>query len=174
MPPGLRVLILLLTVVDDFLSLGVIAFAYSDPITVPALVVAIPCRRLHLPWRYISHVAECGYERLADQPVLAYDAPGCGASTCDNVSAVSIPFLVSVAQQVLQARHIDRLHLVGNSMGGLTALLLADAAPGRIASFTNIEGNVAPEDCFLNRQILTHSHDDPDEFLARFAERVGG
>ncbi|MGW7530545.1 Na+/H+ antiporter NhaA [Streptomyces sp. NPDC054783] len=41
MPPGLRVFILLLTVVDDFLSLGVIAFAYSDRITVPALVVAI-------------------------------------------------------------------------------------------------------------------------------------
>ncbi|WP_251091410.1 Na+/H+ antiporter NhaA [Streptomyces sp. Caat 7-52] len=41
MPPGLRVFILLLSVVDDFLSLGVIAFAYSGRITVPALVVAI-------------------------------------------------------------------------------------------------------------------------------------
>ncbi|MFK0113589.1 alpha/beta fold hydrolase [Streptomyces sp. NPDC091217] len=111
-------------------------------------------------------------ERLADRPVLAYDAPGCGASTCDDLGAVSIPFLVSVAEQVLHARHIDRFHVVGHSMGGLTALMLADAHPGRIASFTNIEGNVAPEDCFLSRQILTHSHDDPEEFLARFAERV--
>lgn len=41
MPPGLRVFILLLSVVDDFLALGVIAFAYSDRIAVPALVVAI-------------------------------------------------------------------------------------------------------------------------------------
>ncbi|WP_344417117.1 Na+/H+ antiporter NhaA, partial [Streptomyces glomeratus] len=41
MPPGLRVFILLLSVVDDFLSLGVIAFAYSDRIAVPALLVAI-------------------------------------------------------------------------------------------------------------------------------------
>ncbi|GHF14170.1 Na(+)/H(+) antiporter NhaA 2 [Streptomyces spiralis] len=41
MPPGLRVFILLLTVVDDFFSLGVIAFAYSDRIAVPPLVVAI-------------------------------------------------------------------------------------------------------------------------------------
>ncbi|MEU2923584.1 Na+/H+ antiporter NhaA [Streptomyces sp. NPDC007251] len=41
MPPGLRVFILLLSVVDDFLSLCVIAFAYSDRIAVPALVVAI-------------------------------------------------------------------------------------------------------------------------------------
>ncbi|MFS4094851.1 Na+/H+ antiporter NhaA [Streptomyces sp. AF1A] len=48
MPPGLRVFILLLTVVDDFLSLGVIAFAYSDRITVPALVVAIAALALVL------------------------------------------------------------------------------------------------------------------------------
>ncbi|MER5184200.1 alpha/beta hydrolase [Streptomyces sp. NPDC002896] len=112
-------------------------------------------------------------ERLADRPVLAYDAPGCGASTCADLGAVSIPFLVSVAEQVLQAWQIDRFHVVGHSMGGLTALLLADGDPGRIASFTNIEGNVAPEDCFLSRQIVTHADDDPDEFLARFAERVG-
>ncbi|MFJ3804656.1 alpha/beta fold hydrolase [Streptomyces sp. NPDC090088] len=113
-------------------------------------------------------------ERLADHPVLAYDAPGCGASTCADLDAVSVPFLVSVAEQVLKVRQIERFHAVGHSMGGLTALLLADGEPGRIASFTNIEGNVAPEDCFLSRQIATHSHDDPDEFLARFAERVAG
>lgn len=107
-------------------------------------------------------------ERLADRPVLAYDAPGCGASTCADLRVVSIPFLVSVAEQVLQAWQID-----GHSMGGLTALLLADGDPGRVASFTNIEGNLAPEDCFLSRQIVTHADDDPDTFLARFAERVG-
>ncbi|TPQ23395.1 alpha/beta fold hydrolase [Streptomyces sporangiiformans] len=113
-------------------------------------------------------------ERLADHPVLAYDAAGCGATTCADLDAASVPFLVSVAEQVLRARGIDRFHLVGHSMGGLTALLLADSDPERIASFTNIEGNLAPEDCFLSRQIVTHAHDDPDAFLTRFAERVGG
>ncbi|KDN75588.1 sodium:proton antiporter [Streptomyces olindensis] len=41
MPPGLRVFILMITVVDDFLALGVIAFAYSDRIAVPALLAAV-------------------------------------------------------------------------------------------------------------------------------------
>ncbi|WP_327699781.1 alpha/beta fold hydrolase [Streptomyces sp. NBC_00459] len=113
-------------------------------------------------------------EQLADRPVLAYDAPGCGASTCSDLGAVSVPFLVTVAEQVLRARQIDRFHVIGHSMGGLTALLLADGDPGRVASFTDIEGNLAPEDCFLSRQIFTHADDDPDAFLARFAERVGG
>jgi Alpha/beta hydrolase family len=59
-------------------------------------------------------------EGLADRPVLAYDAPGCGASSCSEPGAVSIPFLVSVSDKVLRARGIERFHLIGHSMGGPT------------------------------------------------------
>jgi pimeloyl-ACP methyl ester carboxylesterase len=41
---------------------------------------------------------------LAERPVLAYDAPGCGDSSCSDPEAASIPFLVSVAEAVLRAR----------------------------------------------------------------------
>ena len=109
---------------------------------------------------------------LGDRPVLAYDAPGCGATTCTDLSIVSIPFLVSVATAVLKAKGIERFHLIGHSMGGLTALLLADQQPNRVASFIDIEGNLAPEDCFLSRQIITHPHDDSRSFLEEFAERA--
>ncbi len=85
---------------------------------------------------------------------------------------MSIPFLVATAQAVLAARGIDRFHLVGHSMGGLTALLLADRDPARVAGFVDIEGNVAPEDCFLSRQIVDHPHPDPAGFLTEFADRV--
>jgi pimeloyl-ACP methyl ester carboxylesterase len=40
-------------------------------------------------------------QALSERPVLAYDAPGCGASTCSDLSAVSIPFLVRVASAIL-------------------------------------------------------------------------
>jgi pimeloyl-ACP methyl ester carboxylesterase len=109
---------------------------------------------------------------LADLPVLAYDAPGCGASSCSEPGAVSIPFLVSVSDEVLSARGIERFHLIGHSMGGLTALLLADQNPIRVASFVDIEGNLAPEDCFLCRQIISHHHADPQTFLAEFTDRA--
>jgi pimeloyl-ACP methyl ester carboxylesterase len=112
-------------------------------------------------------------EQLADRPVLAYDAPGCGATTCPDLTALSIPFLVAVAEQVLRAQRIERYHL-GHSMGGLTALMLADRDPTAVAGMVNIEGNVAPEDCILSRQIVSHPHDDPREFLADFADRVSG
>jgi pimeloyl-ACP methyl ester carboxylesterase len=104
--------------------------------------------------------------------VLAYDAPGCGATGCSDLSAVTIPFLVAVAAEVLRVHSVDRCHLVGHSMGGLTALLLADRDPARVASLVDIEGNLAPEDCFLSRQILSHPHPDPMGFLTEFADRV--
>ena len=83
---------------------------------------------------------------FAGRPFLAYDAPGCGETSCDDLPGISIPFLVKTAQTVLQHAGIGRFHLVGHSMGGLTALLLAHQNPGRILSFVDIEGNLAPED----------------------------
>jgi pimeloyl-ACP methyl ester carboxylesterase len=109
---------------------------------------------------------------LGDRPALAYDAPGCGATTCSDLSAISIPFLVRVAEAMLAHVGYRRYHLIGHSMGGLTALLLAHQHPEQVAGFVDIEGNVAPEDCFLSRQIVSHPHDDPDKFLSDFIDRL--
>lgn len=110
---------------------------------------------------------------FADRPFLAYDAPGCGSTHCADLSAISIPFLVHTASAVLQHYRIPRFHLVGHSMGGLTGLVLASHPPPTLSvlSFCSIEGNLAPEDCFLSRQIVTHAHADPSAFLALFVER---
>jgi pimeloyl-ACP methyl ester carboxylesterase len=45
---------------------------------------------------------------FADLPVLAYDAPGCGETECSDLSAISIPFLVSTALSVLEQKNIGR------------------------------------------------------------------
>ena len=59
---------------------------------------------------------------LADRPILAYDAPGCGETECADLSRISIPFLVSIALTVLERMKIDRFHMIGHSMGGLWAM----------------------------------------------------
>jgi pimeloyl-ACP methyl ester carboxylesterase len=112
-------------------------------------------------------------QALSERPVLAYDAPGCGGTVCSDPTAVSIPFLVAVASVVLRPKGIDRCQLIGHSMGGLTALLLADRAPAQVVGLVDIEGNLAPEDCFLSRQIVSHAHSDPADFLTGFADRLG-
>src|SRR6516165_4999243 len=78
------------------------------------------------------------------RPFLAYDAPGCGDTCCEDLSSISIPFLVKTARAVLDHAGIRRFHLVGHSMGGLTALLLAHQEPDRVLSLVDIEGNPSP------------------------------
>lgn len=105
--------------------------------------------------------------------LLLVDAPGCGASSVENPDTLSIPFLVDATIAVCDRLGIDRFHLSGHSMGGLTGLMLAHGHPARVLSFIDIEGNVAPEDCFLSRQIVEHADEDADTFLRGFIERVG-
>lgn len=110
--------------------------------------------------------------RFAGRGFLAYDAPGGGETACSDCAAVDIPFLVATALEMVRQAGVDRFHLVGHSMGGLTALMLAHAHPERVLSFANIEGNVAPEDCFLSRQIVERPGPDPDRFFDGFVERT--
>ena len=112
------------------------------------------------------------YPGVAGRGFLAYDAPGTGGSACSRPDHISMPFLVEVACALLDELAIDRFHLVGHSMGGLAAQLIAEQMPHRVLTLTSIEGNMAPEDCFLSRQILTHPASDPATFLAEFAART--
>lgn len=117
--------------------------------------------------------ADLGFRTDFDGRELIFvDAPGFGASSISDASALSIPFLVDTAIAFCDQIGVSRFHLSGHSMGGLTALLLAHQNPDRVASFINIEGNVAPEDCFLSRQIVEHPAPTAEAFLEGFIERV--
>jgi len=117
-----------------------------------------------------ADVAFC--PQFDDRRIIAFDAPGCGETECSDLSMLSIPFLQQTAERILMHYGIDRFHLVGHSMGGLTALHLAWSNGSRVSSFANIKGNLAPEDCFLSRQILDYPTDDPNEFMRLFVERA--
>ncbi|KAE8138366.1 Alpha/Beta hydrolase protein [Aspergillus pseudotamarii] len=113
---------------------------------------------------YLPHLSEYG--------LLLYDAPGCGDTTCSDLSKVNIPFLVKTAKALLNHYGVTKFHLSGHSMGGLTALLLASEVPDRVLSFVNIKGNLAPEDCFLSRQVFLFPADDAEVFFHEFTERA--
>ena len=111
------------------------------------------------------------HPEFQNRSLIFWDAPGFGASHVDP-SALSIPFLVKVAVAACDALGAEQFHVSGHSMGGLTALYLAHENPERVLSFTNIEGNIAPEDCFLSRQIIEHPADTAEGFAEGFIERV--
>lgn len=107
-----------------------------------------------------------------DRPFLAWDAPGCGATTLDRPDRIDLDLLVLTALKMIESKGFGRFHLVGHSMGGLTALLLAYRHPERVLSFTSMEGNLAPEDCFLSRQVQAYPAQSDEAFFAAFIERT--
>lgn len=112
------------------------------------------------------------YQSFDQYGMLAYDAPGCGMSLCEDATRIDIPLLVKTALALLDIKGIEKFHLVGHSMGGLTALMLASQYPKRVLSFCNIEGNIAPEDCFLSRQIHDYPAENPQAFMDDFIDRA--
>lgn len=77
--------------------------------------------------------------------VLAYDLPGHGHSMeCEGMGGAKPAARAILAD--LAARGLDRVHLVGHSMGGAIATLMALADPGRIATLTLLApGGFGPE-----------------------------
>jgi pimeloyl-ACP methyl ester carboxylesterase len=61
-----------------------------------------------------SYVDLVQHPDFAERPVLMYDAPGCGASRCADLSAVRIEFLLQVTTAALHAENIQRFHLIGH------------------------------------------------------------
>ncbi|MGB3502629.1 MAG: alpha/beta fold hydrolase [Mesorhizobium sp.] len=80
-----------------------------------------------------------------DGLVLAYDLPGHGRSlahtAAGNASAMAKAILAD-----LEARGIDRAHVVGFSMGGAVATLMGMRGPAKVASLTLLApGGFGPE-----------------------------
>jgi pimeloyl-ACP methyl ester carboxylesterase len=116
-------------------------------------------------------------DRFQGRSFLAYDSPGHGESTCEDPAEISMSFLVDVAETLIDALlgSSSSFYLVGHSMGGLVSLLLArKCGKGRVLGFVNIKGNLAPEDCFLSRQIYQYpmTGDTPKDFIEAFLDRA--
>ena len=107
--------------------------------------------------------------------LLAFDFPGCGKTNYDQEVALNVDDLVSITREIISKLELSRFHIIGHSMGGLTALLLSHRDPGKIASFINIEGNLAPIDCRVFSKYVTEYPIERNEesFFADFEDVMG-
>ncbi len=83
--------------------------------------------------------------------LLALDFPGSGNSSYFDQLPLGMDDLVEITHRVVRSLELTDLTLIGHSMGGLTALLFALRYPAAVKRLISVEGNLAPEDCFLSR-----------------------
>lgn len=93
----------------------------------------------HAAWRRISEAFE------HEAQMIAYDLPGHGGSL-SHPAAGRAGAMAKALVSDLTARGIHRFHLVGHSMGGAVATLMAMNAPERVASLTLVApGGFGPD-----------------------------
>jgi pyruvate dehydrogenase E2 component (dihydrolipoamide acetyltransferase) len=84
-------------------------------------------------------------ELAADRPVYAIDLPGHGGSSKD-VGEGATRDLAKAVTDFMDAKGILSAHLVGHSLGGAVATLIAAKSPQRVAALTLIApGGLGPE-----------------------------
>lgn len=108
----------------------------------------------------------------ASHRTLAFDLPGHGASLAFPDATNAGRFAKAVVAD-LDALGIGKVHLVGHSMGGATAALIALSAPERVASLTLVApGGFGPE---INIRLISRygSASDRESLLANLEMMFG-
>jgi pimeloyl-ACP methyl ester carboxylesterase len=86
--------------------------------------------------------------------LFAFDFPGCGNSRYPDSIGFGIDDLAEIAYMIVRRLSAGKVVLVGHSMGGLVALLLAERYPDIVSALINVEGNLTPGDCFFSRTVV--------------------
>ena len=94
--------------------------------------------------------------QLLDRRLIAIDLPGSGASRIPEGLDPDVADLVEVVAATLHAIDCGPVHLIGHSMGGLVALLLAAESPGSVRTLVSVEGNLHPVDCRVFSRRVAH------------------
>jgi pimeloyl-ACP methyl ester carboxylesterase len=102
------------------------------------------------------------FEALAASPhltrfrILAPDLPGYGESP-RPVVPTSLEELAEQVAKVLEESDIAPVVLLGHSMGGTLAQLLAERHPRLVSALVNVEGNVSLNDCAMSGPVAASS-----------------
>lgn len=106
-------------------------------------------------------------QSLVPIPVPAPDLPGYGENRRDP-GAISLGTAADAIYARMRSLGWDRAHLVGHSVGGAVAVVLADRYPEAVASIVSVEGNFTLKDAFWSQQLARMDAREADAMLADY------
>jgi pimeloyl-ACP methyl ester carboxylesterase len=98
-----------------------------------------------------------GYEQYS---ILTFDLPGFGDSDRPARFSYTMEDQAAVCRLLIQRLKLDKINIVGHSMGGAIGLLLAREIKPLVESFICLEGNLVSEDCTGSRAAVGYSLED--------------
>ncbi|WP_260263021.1 alpha/beta fold hydrolase [Delftia acidovorans] len=103
-----------------------------------------------------------------DLPHAAPHLLGYGDCRAVDAGRVSLPAQVEHLRAYIDT-HMGGgpVDLVGHSVGGAIAMLLAHTHPGRVRRIVNVEGNFTLDDAFWSASVGRMSQDEAEAMLAR-------
>lgn len=95
-----------------------------------------------------------------DYSILAIDFIGFGESDKPENFSYDIDDQAMIISRVVENLKIQKLHIIGHSLGGMVGILLLNYLKEKILSFVNMEGNLVLEDCGLSLKVASRSFDE--------------
>jgi len=105
---------------------------------------------------------------LAPNPVLAPDLPGYGEEAGRDSGEISLDRAADEIYARMRAAGHDRAHLVGHSVGGAVAVVLADRYQEAVASVVSVEGNFTLQDAFWSQSLARMDSTEAEAMLTGY------
>lgn len=92
-------------------------------------------------------------QAFGDVPVYAPDLVGYGSLANRETTGLTLQDQAKHIAKYIRTNKLGSVHLVGHSIGGVIAVLVASNYPELVASLTSVEGNFTIDDAFWSAQL---------------------
>jgi pimeloyl-ACP methyl ester carboxylesterase len=100
------------------------------------------------------------FSEFEEYTILAFDLLGFGNSSKPHWCPCTVEDHAEICKSLVENLNLNKINLVGRSLGGAIGLLLIDKIPSRICHFVNLEGNLTTEGCTYSRKVIAYSFED--------------
>ena len=103
---------------------------------------------------------------------LTPDLLGYGEHRAFNPEKITLHAQVAYLESWICNHSSEPVHVVGHSVGGAVAVLLADEHPELVRDVVSVEGNFTLNDAFWSASVAKMTPNEADEMLGRFRSDV--
>lgn len=109
-----------------------------------------------------------------ERRILAPDLIGYGGLAGDGVVGLRLEDQADHLAELLDEADVECADVVGHSVGGAVAVLLATRHPDRVARLVSVEGNMTPSDACWSAELAARSLDEIELMVADYRADVAG